>query len=213
MIKVINNEEIFIIGYGSLLSRSSLAKTIGEELAMKKNYIPVIIKGYKRVYNYIPNKYSCSFSPETRYFCAAANLMIDNNNRENSEESNWFFNAAMIRVSYKELKLLKKREDNYNLKMVKTFDFYNPNRFLSNALLFTVDNTNYIVKDENIKPRPLDLFLSRNGAFNIGGKEFLKMFDSTSYLADERTTIKEYLQNELENNSIFSSNTLFPIFN
>ena len=82
--------EYNIVGYGSLISHNSL-----KESCKDKEFIPVTIKGYKRIFNITENNHSDIL-----------------NIKESKKDK---LNAVLFKVNEKELKKLKEREDWYNL--------------------------------------------------------------------------------------------------
>ena len=44
-----------LVGYGTLLSRESVARTVGDA-ALRKAYVPVIVPGYRRLFNLRPEE-------------------------------------------------------------------------------------------------------------------------------------------------------------
>ena len=89
-----------VVGYGSFLSHRSLASTI-----KNKAFTPVIIKGYKRIFNII--------SEEEDYLDV---LNIKKTSRAK-------LNGVLFFVTKRELEKLKQREDIYHPHKVTCYDF------------------------------------------------------------------------------------------
>lgn len=142
------------IGYGSLLSHKSLKETIKD-----KKFLPVIVKGYKRIFNLRDNsKYD------------VLNLKKD---------KRYYFNGVVFEINEKELQKLKKREDDYNLEEVKYYDFYTKKK-LGKALV-VID---YLVGiDKDGKPKEEYLEMCRSAAYKIGD-DFGKVWDKTTYTSN-----------------------------
>src|SRR3989344_8780702 len=88
------------VAYGSLMSHKYLRKTISN-----KKFRPVIIKGYKRVFNVIDYK-TDGFD--------VLNLRKSKNN---------YFNGVLFHLNKKELRKIRIREYNYELQEVNAYDF------------------------------------------------------------------------------------------
>lgn len=170
-----NTNKINIIAYGSLMNPDSMSRTIP-----KRKGVPVLIKGYKRVFNLKASRPYLYKNLKTAE-CAVLNVV----KCENS-----FFNAIMFRVTDDELRLLKIRERSYYTKEVEVLDIRSEKK-ISKALLFIgrkIFRGERIV-DDSFLPIPEYLETVKKGAFGIS-RSFGKMFEETTFLGDGRT-IKE----------------------
>ncbi len=143
-----------VVGYGSILSHKSLRETVPD-----KHFEPVIVKGYKRVFDIVQHK-------------------SDVLNLEKSKGHS--FNGVMFTVDAEQLKKLKKRESGYNLEKVWAYKFPSDKR-ISQCSLF-VDHCVAIDK-HHLNPQKSYFKLCREAAYHIN-KDFGRMWDSTTYLSD-----------------------------
>lgn len=145
------------IGYGSLLNEESLSETIS-----KKKFLPVIVKGYKRIFNL-----------KTREHKNADVLNL-------KKSSSSFFNAVLFQVSDEELKKLSLREAEYNLEEVNYYDSLGGRKMGKGivAIDFFVE-----IDSEKKLPSKSYFIMCRSAAYKIG-KEFGKIWDDTTYIAD-----------------------------
>ncbi len=145
------------VGYGSLINHQSLKETISD-----KKFIPIIVKGYKRI-----------FDLEIRKNGKTDVLNLVKN-------KNKFFNGVLFKVNEKELKKLKKRESEYNIEEVNIYDFKTKKK--CGKALIAIDY--FIGIDYNHKkPNEHYFNLCRTGAYNLS-KEFGKIWDETTYTSD-----------------------------
>jgi len=116
-----------VIGYGSLMNPKSLFKTLKQyspeakrsferdpEGTIRQRVVPVVVYGYKRIFNIIVSESSFYRTEENikKKMLAALGLQIDPKS---------YFNAVAIRVSDEEFKGIRKREEphGYKLNQVK----------------------------------------------------------------------------------------------
>lgn len=154
--------KILLVGYGSLLNLSSLRDTLNIS-----SFTPVIIKGYKRIFNV---KLSSSKTSDV--------LNIVKSKRH-------YFNGLMFQVDYRQLKMLIKREEpEYHLHPVEAIPFTafkNSSRSpLINSFVF-VDEYIHLDKKKRLPNKDYFIFC-RQSAYSVG-KEFGKSWDNTTYLA------------------------------
>lgn len=145
---------IYVVGYGSLISHASLRKTIPD-----KHFIPVVVKGYKRVFDLAVKE-----SPDVNVL----NLERDKNSQ---------FNGVLFEINDKELVTLKKRESLYDIEIEWTYDFLTGKK-LEKAMV-VVD---YVVGIDHRKrlPNKKYFILCREAAYHIS-KDFGLMFDNTTF--------------------------------
>ena len=163
-----------IIGYGSLISHKSLKKTISD-----RKYVPVIVKGYKRIFNLEIKKTNDS---------DVLNLRSSKNSQ---------FNAVLFQVNEKELRELMQREAPYNLEKTKVYDFLTLKKIGKAYLVI-----DYIVAidHKNKKPTKKYFILCREAAYHISD-EFGKMWDETTYTSSGKK-IKNWLKENKDYNTL-----------
>jgi len=177
----------YIIGYGTLLYSESLGHTIGSSVN-KKKFIPVIVKGYKRIFNLLPDHYKPSFRMSTLPIeLAAANVIP-------SEGA--FFNGLAFMVSDAELAELDKREKSYQRKEADIYDFFRE-KYMGKAFLYSAGyGFKGVTKDSRYLPEWEDLAFARTGAYRYGDK-FGEMYDNTTFLVDGVTLASAYYKDYL----------------
>ena len=158
-----------IVGYGSIMSHKSLRETVPD-----KRFEPVIVKGYKRIFDIVQHK-------------------SDVLNLEKSKGHS--FNGVMFTVNAEQLKELKKRESGYNLEKVWAYAFPS-NKRLYQCSLF-VDHCVAIDK-QHLKPQNGYFKLCREAAYHIS-KDFGKMWDDTTYVSNGRTVASWIKKNKTYN--------------
>lgn len=141
-----------IVGYGSLISHNSLKDTIPN-----KKFTPVIVKGYKRIFNFKLKKSDL------------LNLKKD---------SRLKFNGILFTVNNKELKELIRRESNYQVRKTTAYDFETGNR-LGKCLIF-IDFMD--IDKFRRKPNKKYFVLCREAAYHIS-KNFGKYWDKTTHIS------------------------------
>mgnify|MGYP001568653415 FL=1 len=143
-----------IVGYGSLISHNSLRETIGN-----KHFIPVIVKGYKRIFDIdlIKGKNSDVLNLEKNSKCK--------------------FNGVVFSVTDKELERLRKREDNYELEETTFYDMKKREK-LGNCFVFV----DHIDMDKEMLPDKSYFLLCREAAYHLT-KRFGKMWDGTTFVS------------------------------
>jgi len=163
-----------MVGYGSLISHNSLKETINN-----KHFKPVIIKGYKRIFDIYSKK----------------NANSDVLNIKKSKNSK--LNGVMFKVNDLELEKIKKREDWYSLKKVKAYDFESGK--LLGECFIVIDYTIRIDKDNKL-PSKCYFILCREAAYHIN-KKFGNFWDKTTFTSDNET-VSEWIKNHREYNTL-----------
>jgi hypothetical protein len=107
--------ETLLVGYGTLLYRSSLGQSIGAMAAESRPITPVIVRDYKRLFNVRPEHYQSSHKLN------AAGIELGAMNVERSSGSS--FNAVVIPVNALELEILDQREPYYRRATATVHDF------------------------------------------------------------------------------------------
>lgn len=156
--------QFHIIGYGSLLSAESLARTISERPGM-----PVIVPGYRRVFNMTTKR-----TPGTN---------VLNLRRDAGSE----FNAVLFEVNQNEFRELLKREFRYNVEEAEAIDFYTRKK-VGSCLIFINE---HIDLDDKNPPSPAYFDLCRKAAYEIG-EDFGKAWDATTFLP-QGTTVEQWV--------------------
>lgn len=139
------------------MSHRSLSGT-----ARVRKFIPVIVKGYKRVFNLVSDK----------------NAGGDILNLE--QNMKYFFNGIMFEVDEDELRKIKEREDDYNFIETAAYDLKEKKKF--SPCFISVD---FIVGIDHKKQNPDKSYfvLCREAAYHIN-KEFGKLWDETTFLSN-----------------------------
>jgi len=171
----------YIVGYGTLLYRKSVGDTIGDS-ARKKVYHPVIVKGFKRVFNLLPSHYEPSFRISDRPVeRAAANII-------SCEDAS--FNGLAFEVDDNELAEIDRRETHYDRIETVIYDFTSRKAF-GNGFVYAANKARAILTDDaNFLPDWIDISWARTGAYSIG-HDFGVMYDETTFLADGHTPVIE----------------------
>ena len=147
----------WLVGYGSLMSHKTLRNTISN-----KRFVPVIVKGYKRIFNLI-------------------DYDLKNPDVLNIKESpGGYFNGVMFSINERELSKIRKRESEYELKKSYVYDFHAKKR-LRQCLVF-IDHFKFI-DHHNLNPKKAYFILCREAAYHIS-KKFGNVWDKTTYLSD-----------------------------
>ncbi len=177
-----------LVGYGTLLDAASTGMTIGAS-AEHKVYRPVVVRGYRRLFNLRPDHYTPSHKTGSAAEEAAA---------MNVEPAPGLaFNGVAFDVSGEEMRQLDERERYYERVSVEILDFASGSS-LGRAQVFSAElEARWICRDpEVLLPLWRDIDLARAGAYRLGDA-FGEMFDQTTYLADGETLMitryREYI--------------------
>jgi len=166
---------VWIVVYGSLLNPKEFKN---------KNHVLVIVKGWRRIFNKVASR-----SVWRKYIKEneKATLNVE-------KEKNSYFNGIVYEVSDKEFSKLVEREQDYHIEKVDVYDFESSKKLFA-AFIFVSNEKNKdgekILRND-IKPIREYLEICRNGAY-AWGERFGKEFDKTTFLADGKTTIQEFL--------------------
>jgi cation transport regulator ChaC len=163
-----------VIGYGSLISHKSLKETIHD-----RKFEPVIVKGYKRIFNLAVN-------PKENY---------DVLNLEKDKKAE--FNGVLFKVNEEELKKIKLREVEYNLEESEAYDFKTKKPLGKSFIV--IDYTVNIDKNHK-NPSKKYFILCREAAYHIS-QQFGEMWDKTTYISDNELVL-DWLKNHPEYNTI-----------
>jgi gamma-glutamylcyclotransferase (GGCT)/AIG2-like uncharacterized protein YtfP len=166
-----------VAGYGTLLSRESLARTLGEAAVQTKRFVPVWIEGHRRLFNVRPPYYRGTAPSAAE---AAHNLEPAAGAR---------CNAVVFLATLDELALLDDRERGYERTVVALHTFEDSQPFGRAFAYLAPPDSAWIERDPaRLQPFPRDLDWSRAGAAALG-PEFLAHFEATTFLADGRTPL------------------------
>lgn len=181
------DEKAVIFGYGSLVNKTSAARTLSPEVM--STYKPVLAFGLKRLFNYKVGSTGNWGTPERPTDLAMLNV-FKTGNMDN------MVNGVTFEVPLSDLRQLIKREIGYDLVAIPVIAWDdkgdNPHFFV--AYTFSAsseqrDGKSFI--SPCINPVPGYARASRDGAAAIG-KEFLDFWVKTTYLADKKTSFKDW---------------------
>ena len=173
--------ETLLVGYGTLLYRKSMGRTVGQEAAAEKEMMPVVVHGYRRLCNLRPTHYqpSLRLSPEP--------LEAGALNVEPADGAS--FNGVAFRVTADELAALDERERYYLRRTAPVYAF-GTNELLGEAAFYGSDpDAEWIERDPaKLLPRWEDVIWTRAGAYAIS-RDFGRYLDATTFLADGCTLL------------------------
>lgn len=167
-----------VVGYGTLLSRESLALTLGAADVATRRLVPVWIEACRRLFNVRPSFYRGAIRSASE---AALNIEPAAGSR---------CNGLAFLVSLDELALLDARERGYERVVValRTFEGEQP---FGRAFAYSAPaDSPWIERDPSkLLPLPRDLAWARAGARAVSS-EFIAQFEATTFLADGRTALE-----------------------
>jgi hypothetical protein len=168
-----------VIGYGTLLLKASLSTSVGQRSAHGKSYVPVIVPGFRRLFNLRPEHYRSTAKLSTGGIeCAALNVEPD---------PGCYLNAVAFEVSDEELEALDKRERNYSRITVQMLSFDDGQAFGQGDIYSAPLDSPFLIRDlSRLLPSWRDVVWARLGACQLGEK-FGEDFDRTTYLGDGST--------------------------
>ncbi len=177
-----------LVGYGTLLSKRSVADTVGEA-GRTKPFVPVIVPNFCRLFNLRPEHYPPSFRRTSEPIEVAAMNVLP------SEGSH--FNGLAFPVSETDLMALDKRERYYQRVRIPITSF-SDNQPLGNAWVYSAGPEAPAVFDSSVGllPHWRDVVLARQGAYSHGNA-FGSMFDETTFMADGRTLVVDEYRRDL----------------
>lgn len=173
-----------LVGYGTLLYRASLAMTIGEERGFATPLAPVVVPGYRRLFNLRAAHYSSSHrvsaEPIER---GAANV---------EPAPGGSLNAVAFEVDEAEIALLDEREPYYRRVGVPIACFESGASLGSGQIYTAPADADFLDRDpRRLLPRWRDLDCARRGAYAIG-RAFGESYDRSTFLADGRTEARRF---------------------
>lgn len=175
---------MWVIGFGTLLLKHSLGDTVGGESSDKKKYIPITVKGYKRLFNVVAQHYTPTHK------MSRGNVEIGAANVEYSKEHS--FNGVAFEVSDEEILLIDKRERYYERIEVQAH-LFGSDKVLGEAFLYCALPDSQSVESSNDKllPHWRDIDYARRGAYAIS-EEFGKAYDESTFMADGKTLMIDH---------------------
>ena len=166
---------MWVIVYGSLMNK---------EQFQGKKFRLVTVKGWKRIFNKVVSR--AVWKPYTNGNVIGTLNIIP--------ESKASFNAIAFYVTNEEFASLIEREEDYRNVTAEMFDFKTGSP-LDTGTLFVANENNKsgenIIRDD-ILPIPKYLTVCREGAYSWQ-PGFGEVFDETTFIADGKTTVKEFL--------------------
>jgi hypothetical protein len=193
-------QELPLIGYGSLLSQASAARTIKDTSAQR---LPCLAFGCRRIFNYemplrVRERYGILPDSPAR---AALNVEITRDPRH-------FLNGVLTTVRVADLAALLEREFGYDLASVPCLS-WNAGDFTSLSAAYILAAPEVAARSEwqvvrpDILPEPDYARLCEQGAHSIS-EEFAGVYRETTCLADKQTTLKMYKELPVCRNNINS---------
>ena len=183
--------KVLLFGYGSLINAESAGWSVSEKAV--KSMRPVIAFGFKRIFNYhaakLSSKWGINLPKNER---AMLNL-------EPTTTFNHIINGVVMEISHEDLHKLIQREEGYDLVPMLVADWkdvisQNPNVKIEIAYTFLVPSgLRNGVKYTEAKHYPVRkyLYAVQEGAA-VFGPQFLKCWNSTTYLGDGTTPISQW---------------------
>lgn len=182
--------DALLIGYGTLLYQESMATTVGASQTAAKTFVPVTVRGYRRLCNLRPTHYEPSFRISQEPIEAGA-LNVE-------PAAGHAFNALAFAVTGKELEALDSRERYYERQLVDIVAFGSEESAGKAYVYASRPDASWIVRDpRQLLPRWEDVIWPRTGAYRIG-EAFGRFYDESTFLADGRTRVIDRYRAHLE---------------
>ncbi|MDB4286133.1 gamma-glutamylcyclotransferase [bacterium] len=190
MIKNDTEAKVLLAGIGTLLLQESLGDTVSQENVGTKRFTPMVIEGYKRLFNVSCEHYTVENRMGKGFIeRGAANI-------EPAEGAK--VNGIAFWVNHSELANLDKRERYYKRIEVPCTDFETGESLGNCHIYMSPLEAEWINRDLNgLLPLWRDIVYARVGAYRIG-EAFGKMFDETTYMGDGETLMVDYYKDHLE---------------
>ena len=181
---------VFLVGYGTLLHRGSLGHSIGRESAEEKRALPVLIRGYRRLFNLRPTHYATSFK--------LTREPIENGAMNVEPAPGESFNGIAFDATPDELEALDRRERYYRREAAPVFHFDSGEPLGEGHFYVSEPDASWIVRDPaKLMPLWRDIVWARTGAYRLG-EAFGRCYDETTYLADGRTRVIDRYRDVIE---------------
>ncbi len=180
---------VLLSGHGTLLCRDSLGHTIGQRLADDRAMMPVLVHGFRRLFNLRPDHYDTS------------NLWgrpgVEQGGLNVEPAAGALLNGLAFRVAPEELEKLDRREYVYDRLRVETEDFETGELVGPGYIYSSRPDARWIERDpDGLLPRWSDMVRARAGAYAIGHR-FGETFDRTTYLANGETLVVDRYRDHL----------------
>lgn len=184
-----------VVGFGTLLNTASTAQTIAK--AGGKTYRPVIVPGFRRLFNLRPDHYEPSYKlTDSGIEAAAMNIepAADEHQTGKAEAppAEVRFNGLAFTVDEGEFEALDQRERYYERVEVDIIDFES-RQALGRAYAYSSKPDARWIERDPAKLLPLwrDIAWARRGAYRFG-EAFGQMYDQTTFLADGSTLMVDH---------------------
>lgn len=173
-----------LVGYGTLLSRSSRALTVGEIAVDGMDPVPVVVPGYRRLANVRAPHY------EPSYRVSDEPIEVSAFNVEPHPGGS--LNGLIVELDESALEAMDEREEVYERVRVSVEEF-GTGRPLGGAFVYSApDSSRWVERDpQTLLPRWRDVVTSRNAAYRVSSA-FGRTFDETTYLADGETLLARH---------------------
>jgi hypothetical protein len=184
------SDAVLLGGIGTLLLKESLGDTVSHDNANSKKSIPIIIEGYRRLYNV-----ACShYEVENRM----GHGFIERGAANIEPAPGFSLNGVAFWVDKSELADLDKRERYYKRISAPCKHFETGEELGICQLYMSPLDAEWVIRD-NSKLLPLwrDIAYARVGAYRIS-EDFGKYFDATSYMADGKTLLVDFYKDHLD---------------
>lgn len=170
-----------LVGYGTLLYQVSIGHSLGIEGVREKQFLPVLVNGYKRLFNLRATHYESSDRlSRDGLERAAMNVEPCHGAR---------FNGVAFRVDQAELAILDQRECYYERRAAPVYHFATGQPVGEGQFYSSHPEASWIDRDPaRLLPRWRDVLWSRRGAYDLG-TAFGRTYDATTYLANGRDLV------------------------
>ncbi len=182
--------EMRFVGYGSLLNSASAGRTLREESL--RTFQPVIAFGARRLFNYEMPADVVRYEPAIHPLARAALNVLPTGKMED------IANGIVMKLTVTEIPAIRGREVGYDLVPVACLEWNDLERppFLAYILCcFDEPREGKCHMNDKLEPHQGYYSVCRKGASEFG-EEFLRLWLTTTYLADGVTPVAEWEANE-----------------
>ena len=185
--------EIFLVGYGTLLHRGSLGHSIGHDSAENKRVVPVVVHGYRRLFNLRPTHYETSYKLHEE--------PIENAAMNVEPAAGAHLNGLGFSVTIDELESLDERERYYLRRAVPIHHFDTGELVGEGHIYISEPDASWIERDPGkLMPLWRDIVWARTGAYRVS-EAFGRSYDETTYLADGRSLMVDCYRDVVDDTS------------
>lgn len=178
-----DTSKVLLIGYGTLLFPPSVEHTIGRAPQHARVALPVVVHGFRRLFNLRPDHYEAS-TVWNRPGVENAGMNVE-------RATDASFNGLAFTVTSEELDRLDRREYAYDRVTVDAHDFESGELVGPGHVYSSPPDASRIERDpDRLLPLWRDVVWARAGAYEVGHR-FGEAFDRTTYLADGRTLVAD----------------------